>query len=431
MSRSRWRARRDAPRAPGALRRTGGPADRAGRVQRDRRAEDRRGRRRRRRRHLRPGGGAAGGRRGGRGGPAVRNVPYARREDRECRPHPGRGGPAGPVRLAPGGGRRDPHPPPRRGTGLRRGRPSRWSAGSGGRGRRAAACSSPTRVENAALRDGRPPAAGRARGRGRSRPGDPARRAIGAKKVILAVDRGGRATTAACEAAARACGVATVAVHPIYPIGNDTILVKVLTRRETPARPASAWTSASPSPTPPPASPPTAGSPCGVPFTGRVVTVAGAAAGRAGNFFVPLGTPCAAASLAGRGRRGVDLHGGPMSGRAVRRRRPSSRPAPTRCWRSSRSTPAVAAPCIRCGWCTDHCPARLNVSALNDRTSWARSAGAGRIGALALRRVRRVHVRLPGPAAAGAAVKQLKRLIQPRRHRRRGASPAAETSAEQ
>jgi electron transport complex protein RnfC len=23
-------------------------------------------------------------------------------------------------------------------------------------------------------------------------------------------------------------------------------------------------------------------------------------------------------------------------------------------------------PCIRCGWCTDHCPARLNVAALND-----------------------------------------------------------------
>jgi len=24
------------------------------------------------------------------------------------------------------------------------------------------------------------------------------------------------------------------------------------------------------------------------------------------------------------------------------------------------------APCIRCGWCTDHCPARLNIAALND-----------------------------------------------------------------
>ena len=25
-----------------------------------------------------------------------------------------------------------------------------------------------------------------------------------------------------------------------------------------------------------------------------------------------------------------------------------------------------AGACIRCGWCTDHCPARLNVAALND-----------------------------------------------------------------
>jgi Na+-translocating ferredoxin:NAD+ oxidoreductase subunit C len=26
-----------------------------------------------------------------------------------------------------------------------------------------------------------------------------------------------------------------------------------------------------------------------------------------------------------------------------------------------------SSPCIRCGWCTDYCPARLNVAALNDR----------------------------------------------------------------
>ncbi len=25
-----------------------------------------------------------------------------------------------------------------------------------------------------------------------------------------------------------------------------------------------------------------------------------------------------------------------------------------------------AGTCIRCGWCTDHCPSRLNVAALND-----------------------------------------------------------------
>ena len=38
-------------------------------------------------------------------------------------------------------------------------------------------------------------------------------------------------------------------------------------------------------------------------------------------------------------------------------------------------------PCIRCGWCSDNCPARLNVSALNDDFELGRSEAARRHGA--------------------------------------------------
>ena len=40
-------------------------------------------------------------------------------------------------------------------------------------------------------------------------------------------------------------------------------------------------------------------------------------------------------------------------------------------------------PCIRCGWCTDNCPARLNVAALNDDFELGRVDRARRRAALA------------------------------------------------
>ena len=42
----------------------------------------------------------------------------------------------------------------------------------------------------------------------------------------------------------------------------------------------------------------------------------------------------------------------------------------------------AAAQCIRCGWCRDHCPARLNVAALNDMHELAHLDQADRLGAL-------------------------------------------------
>ena len=118
-------------------------------------------------------------------------------------------------------------------------------------------------------------------------------RAAGARKATLAVDRRRAGDYHALEEAARACGVATVALEPIYPIGNDTILVKVLTGREVPVggealdvRAAVAdagtclaacrWVA------------------CDAPPLGRVVTVAGESAVRGGNFYAPFGMECAA-----------------------------------------------------------------------------------------------------------------------------------------
>jgi len=44
----------------------------------------------------------------------------------------------------------------------------------------------------------------------------------------------------------------------------------------------------------------------------------------------------------------------------------------------------VGAPsqCIRCGWCRDHCPARLNVAVLNDLYELGHVETADRLGAL-------------------------------------------------
>ena len=230
--------------------------------------------------------------------------------------------------------------------------------------------------------------------------------ATGAGRTILAVD-GRRTGDYTClEEPARACGVATVALDPIYPIGNDTILVKVLARRETPiggegldvrvaVTDAAAcfavyrWVA------------------CGAPQTGRVVTVAGPAAAVKGNFFVPFGMSCH--ELPGR-TAGWLVHGGPMSGRlcgdsAV-------------VWHGTDAVlaiapmePAVAAPCIRCGWCTDRCPARLNVSALNDFYELGQVRKAHRVGALGCVGCGVCTYVCPARLPLAQRVKQLKRMI--------------------
>ncbi|MCY2927489.1 MAG: hypothetical protein NT031_19040 [Planctomycetota bacterium] len=186
-------------------------------------------------------------------------------------------------------------------------------------------------------------------------------RASGVKAAMLAVEGRRTGDYRPLVAPAREAGIQLMALSHKYPIGIDAILVKVLGRREVPlgsnpmrvgflvidaATALAAWSELS----------------CRRRLGGRVVTVAGEGQGDPGNFFVPFGTPClelidSPGALA--------IHGGPMVG--------SRCPADAVV---SAATDALLAfgpgesvhstPCIRCGWCTDNCPARLNVSALND-----------------------------------------------------------------
>jgi electron transport complex protein RnfC len=192
-------------------------------------------------------------------------------------------------------------------------------------------------------------------------------RAAEIAEVIIAVD--GRRTGDYRElvAPARTHGISRVALPHKYPTGADAILVKVLTRREVPPGGSTMdvgaavidaatcfatyrWVV------------------CGAPATARVVTVSGERSGEPGNCWTPFGTPY------------QDLHvlnaqappqehplvcGGPMVGLPSP---PGAVVSPGADAVLALDTPSLPSPgpCIRCGWCTDHCPARLNVAALND-----------------------------------------------------------------
>jgi electron transport complex protein RnfC len=186
-------------------------------------------------------------------------------------------------------------------------------------------------------------------------------RAAGVKATMLAVDRRRTGDYRELVGPAREAGIQLMALSHKYPIGADAILVKVLARREVPlgsnpmrvgcmvidaATCLAVWREVA----------------CGAPLTGRVVTVAGETVADPGNYYVPFGTPCR--ELVGA-PDGMLLHGGPMIG--------SRCPADAVVTAATDAVlgmkvaaPPASSPCIRCGWCTDHCPARLNVSALND-----------------------------------------------------------------
>jgi electron transport complex protein RnfC len=234
--------------------------------------------------------------------------------------------------------------------------------------------------------------------------------AVGARKTILAVDGRRIADYRGLELPARDCGVGTIALDPIYPIGNDTILVKVLAGKETPIGGESLDVRAAV----------TDASACfaayrwvafGVPQTGRVVTLAGAAATRSGNYFAPFGMSCAA--LAGAGGDAWLVHGGPMAGALCGEGAVVS-PCTDAILAIEPVGPAVAVPCIRCGWCTDHCPARLNVSALNDLYELGQTDRAERIGAMGCVGCGVCTYICPARLPLSQRVKQLKRMIRNR-----------------
>jgi len=186
-------------------------------------------------------------------------------------------------------------------------------------------------------------------------------RAIGASEVVLAADRRRAEAYGGLLGPADLCKVQLVAVGQKYPTGATNVLIKVLTGKEVP----------------PGRDPSRIGiaviDPAGClwayrwatlaePPSGRVVTVSGPAAPRPGNYFVPFGTSWRDLL---RPLETPVIHGGPMNGLACP---PDAVVGPgTDALLALDGTPQVAAtPCIRCSWCTDHCPARLNVAVLND-----------------------------------------------------------------
>jgi len=192
-------------------------------------------------------------------------------------------------------------------------------------------------------------------------------RAVGAGWTALAVDARRTESYRPAADAAEGLGIECLAVEHKYPVGHPVMLTRVLTGRKVPpgGRPQDVRVAVV-----------DAGTCLAVrrwvvqsrPPTAAVVTVAGAHVGRGGNFAVAFGTPIAHVLAAADAAVDVgDLCcGGPMTGVEV-----AAEAVVHAGTRGLLSVPAPAfAPatvCIRCAWCTDHCPVRLNVADLNDR----------------------------------------------------------------
>lgn len=186
-------------------------------------------------------------------------------------------------------------------------------------------------------------------------------RAMEASEIVLAADWRRRSRYRHIAGAASRYNISSIGLPHKYPIGADTILVKVLTRRESP--PGASTTAVG-------AAVVSASTclavcwwvACGIPATHRVLTVSGEMAKECGNFLVPQGTACA--EIAQSGTQPL-IHGGPMVG--LECTPDAVVTAATDALLAIEPMPfEPAGTCIRCGWCTDHCPARLNVAALND-----------------------------------------------------------------
>ncbi|MCK4602606.1 MAG: 4Fe-4S dicluster domain-containing protein, partial [Phycisphaerae bacterium] len=126
------------------------------------------------------------------------------------------------------------------------------------------------------------------------------------------------------------------------------------------------------------------------------------------NVYAPFGASCL--SLADSEAEPV-IHGGPMVGLRCRRDAVVS-PSTNAVLAIEASEAAPPTPCIRCGWCTDHCPARLNVAALNDAFELAILDRARRAGALACVECGVCTYVCPARLPLSQRLKQLKRAIR-------------------
>ena len=207
-------------------------------------------------------------------------------------------------------------------------------------------------------------------------------RAIGARNVMLAVDHRRTGAYRAAVGPARLYGIEPIALPHKYPIGADAMIVKVLTRREIPpggtafdvgvavTDAATCWMTYR-------------WVACAELPTARVVTLAGPALHRPGNFLVPFGAEVEELlALAHLEQEAWGICGSPMTGQLAAAGAVIG-PASNAVLGLHAQPAEPPTQCIRCGWCSENCPARLNVAALNDDFELNRVEEAARRGALA------------------------------------------------
>ena len=231
-------------------------------------------------------------------------------------------------------------------------------------------------------------------------------RAIGADRVVLAADRRWLQHYEGSVDAAERLGIWRIALPHKYPMGAETILTKVLVRRETPPGGSTLEVGSAV----------IGASACvaayrwvvgGLRPRGRVVTLAGPRAAKPANRWAPFGADCLALADAAGARV---IHGGPMTG-IVCPPEAVVTPATDAVLAFDPADPPPPSPCIRCGWCTDHCPARLNVAALNDTFELSLLEEARRQGATACVECGVCSYVCPARLPLTQRVKQLKQRI--------------------
>lgn len=233
--------------------------------------------------------------------------------------------------------------------------------------------------------------------------------ALEARDVLLVVDQRRTGDYRPLASAARTFDIARLALPPKYPAGHDAILAKVLTGREVPPGGGSLdigvaivnastcfaahrWVA------------------CQAPHTARAVTVSGPRASMPGNYWTPLGLLCRDLLQEPLSPSFSLTHGGPMIG-SVCPIEAVVTSATDAVLALEPAGPHVATPCIRCGWCTEHCPARLNVSALNDMHELGHVDRSVRAGVLACVECGVCSYICPARLPLSQRTKQLKHII--------------------
>ena len=237
-------------------------------------------------------------------------------------------------------------------------------------------------------------------------------RVVGAEGAALAVDARRTGRYRPIDAAAERLDVQLLAMEHKYPIANPVMLTKVLTgRKVSPGRTPMAVGVAVVN-----VAACLAVHRCvvvGQRPTHRVVTVSGEGVGRPGNYMVPFGAAARWVLDAAEapGDTGRFCHGGPMTGAPLPEQAVVS-PSTSGLLSLPEAAGEVAGACIRCAWCTDYCPVRLNVADLNDVFELGQIGRAGRWGVTACLGCGVCSYVCPARLPLTFRMQQLKRAVQ-------------------